>query len=77
MKMKPLLRSSINRGRVIARFGQASLIRQPNGRWHLQGGSRDDHVMAREWISFFMHEAVLSPVPRAGGVAAGGCSRHF
>jgi hypothetical protein len=43
---------------VIARFGQAALIKQPNGTWQLKGGSEDDRLSAREWISLFLHEAV-------------------
>ena len=44
---------------VVARFGQAALIRQSNGTWQLKGGSEEDRLSAREWISLFMHEAVL------------------
>ena len=43
---------------VIARFGQAALIKQTNGTWQLQGGSEEDRLSAREWISLFLHEAV-------------------
>jgi hypothetical protein len=44
---------------VIARFGKATLIKQPNGAWQLQGGSAEDRLSAREWISLFQHEAVV------------------
>jgi hypothetical protein len=44
---------------VIARFGEAALIKQPDGKWQLKGGSDEDRLSAREWISLFMHEAVL------------------
>jgi hypothetical protein len=44
---------------VIARFGQAALIKQSDGTWQLKGGSEEDRLSAREWISLFMHEAVL------------------
>jgi hypothetical protein len=44
---------------VIARFGQAVLIKQFDGTWQLKGGSEEDRLSAREWISLFMHEAVL------------------
>ena len=44
---------------VIARFGKAALIKEPNGSWQLNGGSAEDRLSAREWISLFMHEAVL------------------
>jgi len=45
---------------VIARFGKAALIRQPNGTWQVKGGSAEDRHSAREWISLFMHEAVVN-----------------
>ena len=44
---------------LIARFGQARLVARPDGRARLQGGSRAEQAEAREWISLFMHEAVL------------------
>jgi hypothetical protein len=44
---------------VIARFGNADLIRQQDGTWQLKGGTEEDRLSAREWISLFMHEAVL------------------
>jgi hypothetical protein len=34
------------------------LIKQTNGTWQLQGGSEEDRLSAREWISLFLHEAV-------------------
>jgi hypothetical protein len=45
---------------VIARFGNAALIRQTDGTWRLNGGSDEDRHSAREWISLFKHEAVLN-----------------
>ena len=44
---------------VIARFGKAALIKDPNGSWQLKGGSAEDRLSAREWISLFLHEAVV------------------
>jgi hypothetical protein len=43
---------------VIARFGQATLVKTGNGRTEIRGGSPCDHTVAREWISLFMHDAV-------------------
>jgi hypothetical protein len=43
---------------VIAQFGQAALIKQSNGTWQLKGGTKEDRLSAREWISLFLHEAV-------------------
>jgi hypothetical protein len=45
---------------VIARFGNAALIRQLDGTWQLRGGTEDDRHSAREWISLFLHEAVVN-----------------
>ena len=44
---------------LIAQFGQAALIRQADGSWRLRGGSTDDQLSAREWISLFQHEVVV------------------
>ena len=49
-----------NEGEVVARFGEAAVIRQPEGKWQLKGGSHDDRSTAKEWISLFIHEVVLS-----------------
>lgn len=46
------------RQRTVALFGRARLVRNRQGRYELQGGSRADHSEAKEWISLFMHEAV-------------------
>lgn len=45
--------------RVIARFGEAHLIRHFNGKFELRGGSPHERGEAREWTSLFFHEAVL------------------
>ena len=47
-------------GEVIARFGNALLIRFLDGKMKLRGGSDDDRTAAREWMSMFWHEAVVS-----------------
>jgi hypothetical protein len=46
-----------SQGQVIARFGNAALIKQHDGRFELLGGSEDDRTEAKEWISLFMNEA--------------------
>ncbi len=46
------------RGTLIAAFGDANLIKKPEGGYALTGGSANDRLEAREWISLFMHEAV-------------------
>jgi hypothetical protein len=59
MKLMQSDTTSENRGTVIARFGEASLIKKPEGSHVLAGGSRNDRSEAREWISLFMHEVVV------------------
>ena len=44
---------------TVARFGQASLVRTKEGCFTLRGGSKSDHIEARDWASMFLHEAVL------------------
>jgi hypothetical protein len=59
MKLKTHDETQARGQEVIARFGQAALIKQSNGTWQLNGGSEKDWLSAREWISLFMHEAVV------------------
>jgi hypothetical protein len=59
MKLMQLNATSENQGSVIARFGNAALIKNPEGSHVLKGGSRNDRSEAREWISLFMHEVVV------------------
>jgi hypothetical protein len=46
--------------RVIARFGVAQLIQNETGKLQLDGGSFSEYTEAKEWVSMFMHEAILS-----------------
>ena len=46
-------------GEVVEIFGHAQLIQYPDGRTELRGGSKDDRSEAKEWISLFMHEAIV------------------
>jgi hypothetical protein len=59
MKFEILDETKARGDEVIARFGKAALIKQPNGSWQLNGGSAEDRLSAREWISLFQHEAVV------------------
>jgi hypothetical protein len=45
---------------TVAKFGQGRLIQQPGGQLILKGGTPADRTEAQEFVSFFMHEAVLS-----------------
>lgn len=47
------------RGERIARWGEAELVRHVNGHYELRGGDPEDRQAAREWISLFLHEAVV------------------
>jgi len=48
-----------NQGEIIAMFGTAKLTKTFTGQYHLLGGTRDERSEATEWISLFMHEAVV------------------
>ena len=45
---------------TVARFGPARLVRKPDGRHALIGGTAEHHAAAREWCSFFAPEVVFS-----------------
>ncbi|EEF63254.1 hypothetical protein [Pedosphaera parvula] len=45
--------------RLITTFGKAQLVARPNGAIELKGGMAGDKTAAKEWISLFMHEAVV------------------
>ena len=61
MKMKffPPFRDE---GEMIASWGQARLIKYLDGKLELKGGSKDDRIEAREWISMFLTDAVVREV---------------
>lgn len=50
------------RTEIIAIFGEAQLVRTLDLGYELRGGSREDRLSAREWISMFLHEAVVREV---------------
>jgi|GEM_PF-1055869 len=49
---------------VLQRFGAAQLVRHPDGRHELLGGTTADHAAAHEWISLFAHDIVLASTRR-------------
>jgi hypothetical protein len=59
MKIDSFQEMQVRGGEVIARFGKAALMKQPNGTWKLNGGTEEDRLSACEWISLFLHEAVV------------------
>src|ERR1035438_6016347 len=63
VKPSALARLVGERGKLVASFGAARLIRHRDGRWDLSGGSPTDHAAAREWCSLFQHEATFPSVP--------------
>ncbi len=62
MKLKSLFSQFNSEGEVIAYFGQSRLVKKLDGKLELIGGSKDDRTAAREWISLFLHEAVVREV---------------
>ena len=60
MKLKSLFnRIRRSEGKVIVSFGDAHLLRNGDGKFELRGGSRSERQAAREWASFFRHEAAV------------------
>jgi hypothetical protein len=52
--------SSEDDGKVIASFGQAQLVKYLDGKYELRGVSKEDRLAAKEWISMFCHDVVVS-----------------
>ncbi|SPE62307.1 hypothetical protein SBV1_810009 [Verrucomicrobia bacterium] len=68
MRFIPYFTEFKDEGREIAAFGQARLVHKLDGTLELVGGSRSDRIDAYEWISLFMHEAVITDKrPRGAG----------
>jgi hypothetical protein len=63
MKPNALACLSWDRGKLVASFGAARLIRHRDGHWELSDGSPTDHAAAREWCSLFQHEATFPSMP--------------
>ncbi len=51
-----------NEREFIAGFGEARLVKTLDCKFELRGGSHEDRLAAREWISLFLHEAVVKEV---------------
>ena len=49
-------------GELIASWGEARLIKYLDRKLVLKGGSKEDRQAAHEWISLFLHEAVVREV---------------
>ena len=59
MKLKNIIPQRY-RSQVVRQFGDAKLIRQPNGQHELVGGTDADRADAFEWSSLFAHEIVFT-----------------
>ena len=59
MKLKNLIPKRY-RKQVVRQFGDAKLIKHPNGQHELIGGSDSDRAAAFEWASLFAHEIVFT-----------------
>ncbi len=59
MKLKNIIPQRF-RNRHVRQFGQARLVRLPNGQHELIGGTADDNAAAREWCSLFEPEIVFT-----------------
>lgn len=59
MKLKNIIPQR-HRSQIVRQFGDAKLIRQPNGQHELVGGSDADRATAFEWASLFAHEIVFT-----------------
>jgi len=46
-------------GELMASWGEARLINYLDGKLVLKGGSKEDRIAAREWISLFLNNAVV------------------
>jgi hypothetical protein len=49
-------------GEVMASWGEARLIKYLHGKLVLKGGSKEDRIAVREWISMFLNEGVVREV---------------
>jgi hypothetical protein len=59
MKLKNIIPQRFRR-RLVRQFGQARLVRLPNGQHELIGGNDADRTAAFEWVSLFAHEIVFT-----------------
>jgi hypothetical protein len=59
MKLKNLIPLRY-RTKLVRQFGQAKLVKLPNGQHELIGGSEADRTAAFEWASLFAHEIVFT-----------------
>jgi hypothetical protein len=46
--------------KIINRFGNALLVQRTDGKHELVGGSDNDYIAAKEWVSLFAHTIVFT-----------------
>ena len=63
MKLKNLIPLRY-RTKIIRQFGQAKLVKLPNGQHQLIGGNDQDRIAAFEWASLFAHKIVFTDFHR-------------
>lgn len=49
-----------DRTQTIMQFGEAKLIQTGDGKLELKGATKGEQTEAKEFVSLFMHEAVVS-----------------
>lgn len=59
MKLENLIPQRYQK-QTVRQFGQAKLVKLPNGQHELIGGSDSDRTAAFEWVSLFAHEIVFT-----------------
>ena len=57
--------------KIIQRFGQAKLVKLPNGQHELLGGTDADRAAAFEWSTLFAHEIVFTHFHRESNPTVG------
>jgi hypothetical protein len=62
MKFREYFPGFQHEGEVIASFGRAQLVKYLDGKYELRGGSKEDRLAAKEWISMFCHNVVVREV---------------
>jgi hypothetical protein len=59
MKLRLLAKWQRNDNQTLMTFGKARLVKRLTGKIELVGGSMEDRIAAKEWASFFLHEATI------------------
>jgi hypothetical protein len=60
MKLKNLIPIQ---NEVVAHFGEAKIVKTPDGKYKLVGGSDQDHSDAQDWVAMFCPEIALEVEP--------------